>query len=233
MRAPWPRPVDTWDRRAWRTDLYAVLTDRWSPAQCAEVDQEQRRALSAMLPALSGRNIMDLGCGIGRITGWLAGNPAPGRTAHTTAAAPDWVIGVDYSGNMLARATREVRRANVRFVRACAQELPFPSGLFDLVVTTSVLQHLTTDGEFGRACAQAARTLRLGGVLVCLEGITDTTGTAPAACTGSATGTVRRSLAQFTDALAPWLVLDRIRPLRCVEDEYLVSRWTRVAEVDE
>lgn len=228
--------VDTWDRRARRTDLYAVLTDRWSPAQCAEVDREQRWALAAVLPALFGSNVLDLGCGIGRITGWLAGGASPdwtAHTAHTTANAPARVIGVDYSGNMLARAAREVRLANVSFVRACAQHLPFRSGLFDVVVTTSVLQHLTADEEFGRACARAAQALGPGGVLVCLEGVADTIGSRPIGGTRSAAGTVRRSLAQFTDALAPWLVLDRTRPLRCIEDEYVVSCWTRRAEVDE
>jgi ubiquinone/menaquinone biosynthesis C-methylase UbiE len=230
--------VDTWDRRAGRTDLYAVLTDRWSPAQCAEVDREQRGALSAVLPALSGSNVLDVGCGIGRLTRWLAGGAFPEWTAHTArttaATAPARVIGVDYSGKMLARASREVRLANVGFVRACAQHLPFRSGLFDVVVTTSVLQHLTADEDFGRACAQAAQALGPGGVLVCLEGVAATIGSRPTGGTVSATGTgtVRRSLGQFTDALAPWLVLDWTRPLRCVEDVYVVSRWTRLAEVD-
>lgn len=247
--------VEAWDRRARRADLYAVLTDRWSPAQCVEADREQRAALSAVMPALSGSCVLDLGCGIGRITGWLAGGAALGGTnrAAPATAAPGRVIGVDYSGNMIARAAREVRLANVSFVRACAQHLPFPPGSFDITVTTSVLQHLTADEDFGLACEQAGRSLRPGGALVCVEGVADLIGpgpvsgsgtaarsdtgigaaTASGVGTGSATGTVLRSLAQFADALAPWLVLDRTLPLRCVEDEYTVSRWTRLTEVDE
>jgi ubiquinone/menaquinone biosynthesis C-methylase UbiE len=222
--------VEFWDRRAGRADLYPVLTGRWSPAQCVEADREQRRALGAHLPALSGRDVLDLGCGIGRLTGWLAGSDAGGAAAR--------VIGVDYSGAMLARAASQVQLGNVDFVCACAQHLPFQAGAFDVVVTTAVLQHLTVDEEFRRACAQATRVLRPGGVLVCLEGIVDPAGSGPAgpdpagAAAGSATATIRRSLTQLTDALAPSLVLDGFRPVRCVEDEYVVSRWTRPAEVD-
>jgi SAM-dependent methyltransferase len=238
--------VEAWDRRARCADLYAVLTDRWSPAQCAEADREQRAALSAVMPALPGRYVLDLGCGIGRITGWLAGGAALGGTnrAAPSTAAPGRV--------MIARAAREVRLANVSFVRACAQHLPFPPGSFDITVTTSMLQHLTADEDFGLACEQAGRSLRPGGALVCVEGVADLIGPGPVSGSGtaarfdtgigaatangvgteSATGTVLRSLAQFADALAPWLVLDRTLPLRCVEDEYTVSRWTRVTEVD-
>jgi SAM-dependent methyltransferase len=236
--------VELWDRRAQRPDLYAVLTDRWSPAQCAEVDREQRAALSAVMPALAGRSVLDLGCGIGRITGWLAGGGASGGTDRPGLAtsAPGRVIGVDYSGDMIARAAREVRLANVSFVRACAQRLPFPPGSFDVTVTTSVLQHLTANEDFGMACEQVGRSLRPGGVLVCVEGVEGVIGPGPVSGrglaarssggTGSATGTVLRGLAHFADALAPWLVLDRTLPLRCVEDEYTVSRWTRVIGVD-
>jgi ubiquinone/menaquinone biosynthesis C-methylase UbiE len=242
--------VETWDRRAQRADLYAVLTNRWSLAQCAEADRQQRAALSAVMPTLAGRYILDLGCGIGRITGWLAGNAVPDGTglAVGPTAAPGRVIGVDFSGNMLAQAARDLRLANVSFVCACAQQLPFLPRSFDVTVTIAVLQHLIADEDFGLACEQAARSLRPGGVLVCLEGVSDLIGSgsrttvrpdagigaahATGGGAGSATGTVRRTLAQYAEALAPWLVLDRTLPLRCVEDEYMVSRWTRVAGVD-
>jgi ubiquinone/menaquinone biosynthesis C-methylase UbiE len=230
--------VDTWDGRASRSDLYAVLTNRWSPAQCIEVDRRQRRALAAALPPLTGSRVMDLGCGIGRITGWLAGGAALGLTHDgpgATPAAPSQVIGIDFSGNMLARAAREVRHANVGFVHACAQHLPFASEMLDLVVTVSVLQHMSAEDEFRQTCAEAARTLRPGGVLVCLEGAAVAVGSDAAtrsdadtrSAAESGTGTVQRGLDQLGEAFASWLVLDRSRRLRCIEDEYAVSRWTR------
>jgi SAM-dependent methyltransferase len=54
--------------------------------------------------AVAGRDVLELGCGTGKNTGWLA------EHART-------VVGLDFSAGMLARARERVRAANVRFAR--------------------------------------------------------------------------------------------------------------------
>jgi ubiquinone/menaquinone biosynthesis C-methylase UbiE len=233
---------DPWDIRASRIGLHAVLTQRWSPTQCLRVDREQRLALSASLPPLADKRVMDMGCGIGRITGWLAAGAIP-ESDHYKAgmppAVPAQVVGVDASSAMLVRAGKCVQGGNVHFVRACAQQLPFTDKVFDVVVIVSVLQHMTDSVEFRMACQEICRAVRPGGVLVCLEGIAyeprKSAVHASRLAVGmpvSGTKTIQRSLGQFSEAFSPWLVLDDARPLRCIADEYSVSRWTCAIEED-
>jgi len=230
--------ADTWDRRASRTGLHAVLTKRWSPAQCTQVDKEQQRAVAAILPPMDGKRVLDIGCGIGRITGWLAAGMAHGKTQGP--AVPALVVGIDGSSAMLARAGERVSGGNVHFVRACAQRLPFADNAFDVAVTVSVLQHVIDDAEFRAACQEIGRTVRLGGCLVCLEGMA---GASPESGVGRdnypdegtpipGIGTIRRDIGQFGEAFRPWLILDDARPLRCITDDYVVSRWTRASEAN-
>src|SRR5262249_46484492 len=91
---------------------------------------------------------LDLGCGTGRHTLWLA---AGGAT----------VTAVDFSEGMLAEARRKPGATAIRWlVHDLHTRLPFAEGTFDLVVSGLVLEHLRElDGLF----AEARRVLKLGG----------------------------------------------------------------------
>lgn len=88
--------------------------------------------------------VLDLGCGTGRHSFWLA---QAGAT----------VTAVDFSERMLAEARRKPRADAIRFiVHDLHQRLPF-STEFDLIVSGLVLEHLRDlDGLF----AEAHRVLR-------------------------------------------------------------------------
>jgi malonyl-CoA O-methyltransferase len=92
-------------------------------------------------------NVLDLGCGTGRHSLWLA---AAGAT----------VTGVDFSEGMLAEARRKPGAEAIRFV-VHDLHLPLPFATeFDLVVSGLVLEHLRElDGFF----AEAHRVLKPGG----------------------------------------------------------------------
>jgi malonyl-CoA O-methyltransferase len=98
-----------------------------------------------------GREVLDLGCGTGRHALWMAA-----RGAAVTA--------VDFSEGMLAQARRKVGAEAVRFiVHDLRDQLPFPEGRFDLVVSGLVLEHLgNLDGFFG----EVRRVLKPGGQAV-------------------------------------------------------------------
>jgi SAM-dependent methyltransferase len=95
-----------------------------------------------------GLAVLDLGCGTGRHSLWLA-------------AAGAAVTAVDFSAGMLAEARRKPGADAVRWLALdLHQSLPFPDGSFDLVVSGLVLEHLQElDGFF----AEARRVLKAGG----------------------------------------------------------------------
>src|SRR2546427_8762156 len=87
-----------------------------------------------------GVTVLDLGCGHGRHTLWLA-------------AAGAVVIAIDFSEGMLAEARRKPGAASVRFrIHDLHDPLPFASGEFELVVSGLVLEHVRDlDMFFGEA----------------------------------------------------------------------------------
>ena len=107
-------------------------------------------AVSALLPA-DCAVLVDVACGTGIVSELLK---APGRT----------VIGVDASAGMLALAQPRLGGGG-RVVRGDATRLPMASGSAD-AVTFMWLLHLVDEPVVAAAIAEAARVLRLGGVLV-------------------------------------------------------------------
>jgi len=107
------------------------------------------RMIRPWLPNLAGGRMLDVGCGDGY---WS------GRIARWCGARAD---GVDVDPAAIATAAR--RDGGVTFRVASAEDLPFAGGVFDLVVSLSVLQFVRR-GE--RALGEMRRVLRPGGRLV-------------------------------------------------------------------
>ncbi len=139
------------------TDAY----DRWSVSY--DADRNATRDLDAAILRrtpldLDGRDVVELGCGTGKNTGWLA------ERART-------VLALDFSDGMLARARERLAAqagaASVRFVRHDVRE-PWPATLasVDVVVGNLVLEHVEA---LAPVYAEAARVLRPGGQLLLCE----------------------------------------------------------------
>jgi malonyl-CoA O-methyltransferase len=124
--------------------------DRW--AAVYDHDGNPLQALEepvvrAALGDVRGLAVLDLGCGTGRHSLWLA-------------AAGAAVTAVDFSEGMLAEARRKPGAGAVRFVaHDLHRPLPFAAE-FDRVVSGLVLEHLR---ELGGFFAEARRVLRPGG----------------------------------------------------------------------
>ena len=105
---------------------------------------------------LTGR-LLDVGCGPGNIALKIA-QRCP-RLA---------IVGVDRSANMLKAARRvatELGLGNrVHFLRGNAGQIPFPGGMFDTVLSNSVLHHLTNPLQAFEEMQRVARPR--GAVLV-------------------------------------------------------------------
>ena len=102
------------------------------------------------LPA--GGVAIDVGSGPGNVTSMLAREAGPDGLA----------LGVDISEAMLARAVAAEASANVGFLRADAQRLPFLDEIADVVVSMAVLQLIPDPNA---ALENMVRVLRPGGRL--------------------------------------------------------------------
>jgi SAM-dependent methyltransferase len=103
--------------------------------------------------ALAGRSVLEVGCGAGRLLGWLA----------REGAAP---VGLDPGPAQLAQARTQAPA--VPLVAGCGETLPFASGRFDLVLYFNSLHHVPIACQW-QALAEAGRVLATGGHLLVVE----------------------------------------------------------------
>lgn len=104
--------------------------------------------------ALDGSDVLEVGCGTGKNTEWLA--------QHARS-----VLALDFSTGMLDKARERVRSERVRFVQHDLREpWPVPVSSVDAVVANLVLEHVERLEPFFR---RAAAVLRPGGRLFVCE----------------------------------------------------------------
>jgi ubiquinone/menaquinone biosynthesis C-methylase UbiE len=98
--------------------------------------------------------LLDCGCGLGKITLGLAQAVTPGRA-----------VGIDIDANQIKTAERyaaEQNVSNVHFESASIYDLPFADNSFDAVFSHAVLTHLADPAA---ALREIYRVLKTGGVV--------------------------------------------------------------------
>ncbi len=158
------RPADYWEERARRFavggDGLAAVCSYGMPRFYNRLIQLcQRRALEPWLEAPPGTRVLDVGCGIGRWSRLLAARGA-------------CVTGIDLSPTMIAEAQRRTAASGLasrcRFMVQDSAALEV-TGLFDLILCVTVLQHMLDPGAPGCALRRMKRHLAPRGRLVVLE----------------------------------------------------------------
>lgn len=100
------------------------------------------------------QRVLEIGCGTGNLAI---------RVKHAHPAAQ--LVGCDPDPLALRRAQRKsLQLTDIRFERCYAQQLPYPDGEFDRVLSSMMLHHLD-DAAKTAAAAEAFRVLRPGGRL--------------------------------------------------------------------
>jgi SAM-dependent methyltransferase len=142
-----------WDR--WAEEYAAPGLRNWTSTEPTWGLWNVAEAQAGVLPAaLAGRDSIELGCGTGYVSAWLA----------RRGARP---VGLDNSAAQLATARQLQDRFGLRFplIHASAEQAPFDDGSFDLAIS-----------EYGASIwcdpytwiPEAARLLRPGGELIFL-----------------------------------------------------------------
>jgi SAM-dependent methyltransferase len=108
-------------------------------------------AFRELLPALRDKNVLDLGCGFG----WHC------RYARQQQAR--WVVGVDLSEKMLARARASTNDATIEYRRLAIEDIDFSAGEFDVVLSSLALHYVE---HFDLVCRKVHYCLVAGGTFV-------------------------------------------------------------------
>jgi SAM-dependent methyltransferase len=142
---------EAWDKKA--VEYAEGGRCRWSAEPCWGIWNIPETDLH-LLPDVTGKDTLELGCGTGYVSAWLA----------RRGARP---VGLDPSANQLATARRLQREFGLDYplLRAVAEQVPLRDESFDLVIS-----------EYGAAIwsdpyrwiLEAARVLRPGGELIFL-----------------------------------------------------------------
>lgn len=138
----------------------AVAYNEWAETYDSDHNRTRDLAAQALRQAdlnFAGRNVIEVGCGTGRNTEWLA---------RSAAGATD-IVALDFSEKMLARAKDRVRDPRVRFIQHDIRATwPLADASADVVIVMLVLEHVEL---LPPIFAEAARTLRAGGKLFICE----------------------------------------------------------------
>ncbi|MGE0630237.1 MAG: class I SAM-dependent methyltransferase [Hyphomicrobiales bacterium] len=127
--------------------------DKWRSSEVGRItDRLERQLVLELVGEVSGRRVLDVGCGDGELAVELAKRGAT-------------VAGIDTSAAMIAAAKKRARRDNldIAFQVATAEELPFPSEQFDVVTAITILCFVENPAPVFR---EAARVMRPGGRFV-------------------------------------------------------------------
>lgn len=111
-------------------DGYKKLRDN----QYSANNLEEKPALFSLAPELTGKAVLDLGCGYGE------------NCAEFKALGADKVLGVDISEKMLAVATAE--HPDIEFIRADISDLSFIRNKYDVVFSSLALHYIEDFDSF-------------------------------------------------------------------------------------
>ena len=144
-----------WDAEA--VDYYAEHGEFLGDNELTWGPEGLRESSAHLLGEVAGMRVLEIGCGGGQCSRWVAGQGAAG------------VVASDVSSGMLERARRINNtladpRLRVPLVQCDGAALPFPDDTFDVVFTAYGVVPFVADSA--RVMVEAARVLRPGGRLV-------------------------------------------------------------------
>ena len=123
-------------------------------SDAASLEESTHNAMTERLLAPAGKRIVDVGCGEGALTLFLAGVGAQ-------------IVGIDPAGDKIESAAAAAGSA-AEFRVGVGEALPFDDRSLDVVLYSNSLHHVPPEA-MRAALAEAARVLEPGGVLYAME----------------------------------------------------------------
>ena len=152
--------------------MVAVLDAVWGEGYMSPGGPDEIRLIVEGV-ALAGKAVLDLGCGTGGITRFLAETFQPAR-----------IVGIDVDAGLIARATKRAAEAglgdSLSFQTVTPGPLPFADGSFDVVFSKDAMVHIA-DKE--ALFAEIFRVLRPSGSIAAGDWMSSTDGPFSAAMT--------------------------------------------------
>ncbi|OKO89140.1 SAM-dependent methyltransferase [Bradyrhizobium sp. NAS80.1] len=108
-------------------------------------------AIRAMLPTVSGKRVVDLGCGFGWAARWMREQGASS------------VLGLDLSENMISRAKADTNDREIEYRIADLETVELPKAAFDLAYSALAFHYIR---DFNRLIRMIHQALAPGGELV-------------------------------------------------------------------
>lgn len=137
-----------------RIDFFDQLAPRWDTAGQDPAETVARLSeLAELLDLRAGENLLEVGCGTGQITGWLAQQVAPGR-----------VVAVDFAPTMLDHARGKHAGVEFRRVDVCHDSLG--GDTFDVALCFHSFPHFRDQAA---ALGNLTQALRPAGRLIVLH----------------------------------------------------------------
>ena len=145
-----------WSKRAGFSDLRAVLDPNDQRGiKNYYIDLIQKAALARHFSIAPSHVVLDFGCGLGRMSGWLA--------EHARL-----VIGIDLAAEMLRAARQQHSESHLAWV-CYSSGLPLGDECLDRVLSVGVLQHILGEPALQATVAELTRILKPGGQIALIE----------------------------------------------------------------
>lgn len=153
----WGHSRADWNQRGAKKKELAAGFHAWDKSESAIETIREQKLIQRHLPPVRIPNILDFGCGVGRMSRWLLGCFPSAK-----------YVGVDFSQEMLAVA----KRINVGLNYAIMElTLPFGDNSFGAFFTSTVLQHIVVEEEILNTVSELSRTLEPGGLAILFENV--------------------------------------------------------------
>ena len=149
-----------WDKLAVEhgAQLGAVVGFHITEQMANYIDITQKTAILKSIRWNKTLNVLDVGCGDGRISYWLS-------------EKVNQVVGFDFSEKMIEKAKKTHSRTNIAYHLGTIENIDLPDAHFDCAILVYVFKHITEDAAIMDLIDNISRKLKPGGRIIFIESI--------------------------------------------------------------